>query len=154
MTRYPDWMGLWISLRAVSLNNDQMAGYLDRIGAGKILLDRTPLSYDWIPSTLVGRDDALSQLASIFSQISNPSISCKSVVTGPVGSGKTVLTQVFSNDLKRHLDGKRKIIHTPSTAGIIHQAHKCSSKLHSVSMRGIPSGASAPGRSFNPLDAS
>ena len=105
-------MGLWISLRAVSLNNDQMAGYLDRIGAGKILLDRTPLSYDWIPSTLVGRDDALSQLASIFSQISNPSISCKSVVTGPVGSGKTVLTQVFSNDLKRHLDGKRKIIHT------------------------------------------
>ena len=46
-----------------------MAGYLDRIGAGKILVDRSPLSYDWTPNTLVGRDDSLSELASIFSQM-------------------------------------------------------------------------------------
>ena len=89
-----------------------MAGYLDRIGAGKILLDRAPLSYDWVPGSLVGRDNALSRLASIFSQITNPSVSCKAVVTGPVGSGKTVLTQVFSKDLKSHLQGRRKILHT------------------------------------------
>ena len=89
-----------------------MAEYLNRIGAGKILIDRTPLTYDWIPNTLVGRDGALSQMASIFSQISSPSISCKTVITGPVGSGKTVLTQVFCNDLKRHLDGRRRIVHT------------------------------------------
>ena len=88
-----------------------MADYLDRIGAGKILVDRLPLSYDWTPSTLVGRDDSLSELASIFSQIENPNTSCKAVITGPVGSGKTVLTQVFANDLRRHLEGRRKIVH-------------------------------------------
>ena len=88
-----------------------MADYLDRIGAGKILVDRSPLSYDWTPSTLVGRDDSLSELASIFSQIENPDTSCKAVITGPVGSGKTVLTQVFGNDLRRHLEGRRKIVH-------------------------------------------
>ena len=88
-----------------------MAGYLDRIGAGKILVDRSPLSYDWTPNTLVGRDDSLSELASIFSQIENPDTSCKAVITGPVGSGKTVLTQVFANDLRKHLDGRRKIVH-------------------------------------------
>jgi len=88
-----------------------MADYLDRIGAGKILVDRSPLSYDWTPSTLVGRDDSLSELASIFSQIEKTDTSCKAVITGPVGSGKTVLTQVFANDLRRHLEGRRKIVH-------------------------------------------
>ena len=29
-----------------------MAGYLDRIGAGKVLLDRGPLSFDWTPPSI------------------------------------------------------------------------------------------------------
>ena len=33
-----------------------MAEYLDSIGAGKILVDRGPLSFDWTPQNLVGRD--------------------------------------------------------------------------------------------------
>ena len=32
-----------------------MADYLDRIGAGKVLLDRTPFSFDWTPPELIGR---------------------------------------------------------------------------------------------------
>ena len=37
-----------------------MAEYLDRIGAGKVLVDRSPLSFDWTPPNLVGRDRELS----------------------------------------------------------------------------------------------
>ena len=37
-------------------NCASMAGYLDRIGAGKVLLDRGPLSFDWTPPLLVGRE--------------------------------------------------------------------------------------------------
>jgi len=39
-----------------------MADYLDRIGAGKVLISREPLSYDWTPSELVGRKDELGEL--------------------------------------------------------------------------------------------
>jgi len=89
-----------------------MAGYLDRIGAGKVLLDKGPLSYDWIPPALVGRDEELSDMASIFAQIENHDTSCRAVVMGPVGSGKTVLTQRFADDIQRHLDGRRRIVIT------------------------------------------
>lgn len=89
-----------------------MAGYLDRIGAGKVLLDKGPLSYDWIPPTLVGRDDELSDMAAIFSAIEDHDTSCRAVVIGPVGSGKTVLTQRFADDIQRHLDGRRRIVIT------------------------------------------
>ena len=89
-----------------------MAGYLDRIGAGKVLLDKGPLSYDWIPPALVGRDDELNDMASIFTQIENHDTSCRAVVVGPVGSGKTVLTQRFADDIQRHLDGRRRIVIT------------------------------------------
>ena len=89
-----------------------MARYLDRIGAGKVLLDKGPLSYDWIPPVLVGRDDELNDMASIFAQIENHDTSCRAVVVGPVGSGKTVLTQRFADDIQRHLDGRRRIVIT------------------------------------------
>ena len=89
-----------------------MAGYLDRIGAGKVLLDKGPLSYDWIPPVLVGRDDELNDMASIFAQIENHDTSCRAVVVGPVGSGKPVLTQRFADDIQRHLAGRRRIVIT------------------------------------------
>ena len=40
-----------------------MAEYLDRIGAGKVLVDRGPLSFDWTPPSLVGRNSELAYLA-------------------------------------------------------------------------------------------
>tara|TARA_A100001037_G_scaffold73291_1_gene65602 strand:+ start:446 stop:1666 length:1221 start_codon:yes stop_codon:yes gene_type:complete len=96
-------------------NNDvstshMMADYLDRIGAGKVLLDRTPFSFDWTPPMLVGRDDELRGLASMFVGIENHGVSGRAVITGPVGSGKTVMTRRFGEDLQRALDGRRKII--------------------------------------------
>ena len=87
-----------------------MADYLDRIGAGKVLLDRAPFSFDWTPPTLVGRDAELGELASMFVGIEGHGVSGRAVITGPVGSGKTVMTRRFGDDLQRMLDGRRKIV--------------------------------------------
>ena len=86
-----------------------MAGYLDSIGAGLILLDADPLDYDFIPEELVGRETIQRQLASRFSQLAHPEGSGKAIVTGPVGSGKTSLVKVFCRDITRHLSQKRDI---------------------------------------------
>ena len=45
-------------------NNDvstshMMVDYLDRIGAGKVLLNGMFFSFDWTPPALVGRDEEL-----------------------------------------------------------------------------------------------
>ena len=86
-----------------------MADYLDRIGEGLILVSREPLSYDWTPPELVGREEELRELASMFLGIENHNVSCKAVVTGNVGSGKTVLTRRFCMDVSAKLEGRRKI---------------------------------------------
>ena len=96
-------------------NNDvntshMMADYLDGIGAGKVLLDRTFFSFDWTPPTLVGRDDELGELASMFIGMEGHGVSGRAVITGPVGSGKTVMTHRFGEDLQRILEGRRKIV--------------------------------------------
>ena len=87
-----------------------MADYLDRIGAGKVLLDRSPLSFDWTPPTLVGRDSELSELASMFLGIDNEGVSGRAVIMGHVGTGNTVLTKRFGEVLSRAVDGKRKVV--------------------------------------------
>lgn len=86
-----------------------MADYLDRIGEGLILADKEPLSYDWTPPELVGRREELHELASMFLGIGNHNVSCRAVVTGNVGSGKTVLSRRFCMDVASKLEGKRKI---------------------------------------------
>ena len=50
----------------VETGRDLMADYLDRIGAGKVLVSKEPLSFDWTPPELVGRDSELGELASMF----------------------------------------------------------------------------------------
>jgi cell division control protein 6 len=91
----------------------QVTDYLDRIGAGLILDNAEPLSYDYMPDVLVGREEQLSQLAVIFQQIDDHTVSCRVAITGNVGCGKTVLSHVFSRDLQRYLGSKRdlKIVH-------------------------------------------
>ncbi len=105
-----------------------MADYLDRIGAGKVLISREPLSYDWTPPELVGRKDELGELASMFFGVENHNVSCRAVITGNVGSGKTVLTRRFCMDVAEKLEGKRKvaIAHVncrshPSTSQVLRQ---------------------------------
>jgi len=106
-----------------------MADYIvDRIGAGKVLLDRVPLSFDWTPPELVGRDPELSELASMFLGIGSDGVSGRAVIMGQVGTGKTVLTKRFGEDLTRALDGKRRIVvshvncrNHPSTSQVLQQ---------------------------------
>lgn len=106
----------------------EVPSYLDRIGAGKILVDAAPLSFDYVPEELVARDEQLQQLASIFHQISDPSASCRVAVTGNVGSGKTAISHVFARDLVSHLGSRRsmKVVHVncrnhPSKAQVLHR---------------------------------
>ena len=68
-----------------------MADYLDRIGAGKVLLDKTSFSFDWTPPLLVGRDDELSELASMFIGMEGHGVSGRAVITGPVAVSYTHL---------------------------------------------------------------
>lgn len=93
----------------IEMEKWSMADYLDRIGEGLILVSKEPLSYDWTPPELVGREGELRKLASMFLGIENHNVSCKAVVTGNVGSGKTVLTRRFCLDISAKLEGKRKI---------------------------------------------
>ena len=93
----------------MEMEKRSMADYLDRIGEGLILVSKEPLSYDWTPPELVGRGGELRKLASMFLGIENHNVSCKAVVTGNVGSGKTVMTRRFCLDLSTKLEGKRKI---------------------------------------------
>ncbi len=87
-----------------------MSGYLDRIGAGFVIKDPNPLDFDFIPETIVARELFQNQLATRFSSIDKIDSSCQAVITGPVGSGKTVLVKTFCRDLQRHLINKRNII--------------------------------------------
>jgi cell division control protein 6 len=87
-----------------------MTDYLDRIGAGKILISKEPFSFDWTPPCLVGREKELMEIASIFIGIDNPNVSARATIMGPVGSGKTVLAKRFSDDLIKKLEGRRKIV--------------------------------------------
>ena len=86
-----------------------MSGYLDRIGAGFILANPSVLDYDHLPDELVGREEIKQELASKFAAIASPEGASRAVITGPVGSGKTVLAKTFCRDLVRHLAGKRNI---------------------------------------------
>ena len=93
----------------VEMENIMMADYLDRIGEGLILVSKEPLSYDWTPPELIGRAEELREMASMFLGIENHNVSCKAVVTGNVGSGKTVLTRRFCMDVSAKLEGRRKV---------------------------------------------
>ena len=86
-----------------------MSDYLDRIGSGLILLDPSPLDYDFIPEIMVGREEIQSSLAAKFHSIAHPNRSANVVITGPVGSGKTLLARTFCRDIEHHLRNKRQI---------------------------------------------
>ncbi len=89
--------------------SDVMSNYLDRIGAGWVLANPEVFNFDYIPNELVGREEIQNELASKFTTLHSPEGSGRVVITGPVGSGKTVLARTFCRDIQRHLANKRNI---------------------------------------------
>ena len=85
-------------------------GYLDRIGSGLVIRDPAPLTYEYTPEVLVGRGAALKQLASMFTGIDTVGISRQAVITGPIGSGKSVMARRFGQDLRAHLAMRRELL--------------------------------------------
>ena len=86
-----------------------MSDYLDRIGSGFILLNPDPLDFDYIPEAMVGRESIQQTLAGKFHSIAHPNGSANVVITGPVGSGKTLLARTFCRDIEHHLRNKRPL---------------------------------------------
>src|SRR2546426_1524542 len=68
-----------------------------------IFKNEEPLSLEWLPSRLPHRETQLRFLAELFrSVIDRPgTTSPKILVTGDIGTGKTVLTQRFGTDIIR-----------------------------------------------------
>lgn len=83
--------------------------YLDVIGAGLIILDSEPFSFDYVPEKLVGRDDILREMALKFSPVITANGSGKAVLSGPVGTGKTSAAKRFCRDLQARFEASRKI---------------------------------------------
>ena len=86
-----------------------MSSYLDRIGAGLILSKPEVFGFDYVPEILVGREEVQGDLAAILGSIAHPEGTGRVVITGPVGSGKTVLAKRFCKDIVKHLRDKRNI---------------------------------------------
>lgn len=83
--------------------------YLDVIGAGLIILDSEPFSFDYVPEKLVGRDEILREMALKFSPVITANGSGKAVLSGPVGTGKTSVAKRFCRDLQARFESSRKI---------------------------------------------
>ncbi len=68
-----------------------------------IFKDEGPLSLEWLPTRLPHRENQLRFLAELFrSVIDKPgTTSPKVLITGDIGTGKTVLTQRFGTDMQR-----------------------------------------------------
>lgn len=76
---------------------DIIAGEL---GGRSPFRDRRPLSYDYVPKELPGREEETAKLARAFRGLVEGGSPAHVLVTGPVGSGKTALSRRFCADFK------------------------------------------------------
>jgi cell division control protein 6 len=78
-----------------------------------VFKDEAPLSLEYIPAKLPHREDKLTFLAHLFrSLLEKPgSTSPRALITGPVGTGKTVIAQKFGLDIVKTSKEKRIGLH-------------------------------------------
>ena len=86
-----------------------MSDYLDRIGAGLVIEHTEYFSFDYIPSELVGRDNEITNLASMMRGVFENNSSGRAIITGRVGSGKTAMTRRFCTDVEKKFAEKKSI---------------------------------------------
>jgi len=74
----------------------------------RIFKDHTALSFDYIPKSLPHREAQLKKLASLFDPVLESDLSQTAFVTGGVGTGKTVVTKYFCQELRAHGAGMNR----------------------------------------------
>jgi cell division control protein 6 len=84
----------------------------DAFKRSSVFKDITKLDFDYVPKEIVHRDDHLRKLASIFKPVIASNVSQNVLITGSVGTGKTVMSKKFSNDFKEYALGMNKTIET------------------------------------------
>ena len=90
----------------VQLSSDIVKETLER---PTVFKDETPLSLEFIPRNLPHRDDQMRFLTQLFRfSLDSPfSTSQRVLITGDVGTGKTVLAQRFGTDLVKAAKGRK-----------------------------------------------
>jgi cell division control protein 6 len=81
----------------------------DELLSSSVIKDLKYLDFDYVPDTLVHRDDKLKSLAQMFKPLLS-NISQNAVIKGPVGTGKTVIAKKFCSSLVNLARKKGKII--------------------------------------------
>jgi cell division control protein 6 len=94
----------------VQLSSDIVKETLDR---PTVFRDETPLSLEFIPKNLPHREEQMRFLTQLFRfSIESPfSISQRVLITGDVGTGKTVLVQRFGSDLVKAARSRKVNLH-------------------------------------------
>lgn len=70
----------------------------DELGGTSVFSDRAKLDFNFVPPDLPHRDAELKTLTSLFRPVADQSASQSVLITGSVGTGKTVLSKKFSAD--------------------------------------------------------
>lgn len=78
----------------------------DELGKETVFRDASKLLPDYVPSTLVHRDEEFRQLTRIFRPVLENNASQRALLTGSTGVGKTAISMKFGEELKSAMRGK------------------------------------------------
>ena len=67
-----------------------------------IVRDAAPLDYDYIPERLIGRDGQMEELELLFTPLATQGRACSAMISGSVGTGKTVTARRFVKDMSAY----------------------------------------------------
>jgi archaeal cell division control protein 6 len=72
----------------------------EELGGPSVFKDLAKLDFDYVPRTLPGREEALRWLTSTYRGLTQGASREHALLWGPVGSGKTVVAKLFSEEFK------------------------------------------------------
>ena len=75
-------------------------GAYGRVG---LIKDEKPLGLDYVPERLPHREEQLAQLTSIFSSALKAGMARRVLITGKIGTGKTVTAKKFGQLIKEFM---------------------------------------------------
>ena len=84
--------------------------YLDELRAKSVFKDMEKLSFDYVPKELPHRGEDLKKLARIFKTILTTDMTRNVLITGKVGSGKTVISKHFCKNFQKYANENNKKI--------------------------------------------